>query len=144
MTLFVAPAQSVLDRFEAKRQAVGLEFTPPDKDADLGRYAFPADVFEQISMGLATGLLTEGIVYLLHLSYVEWEKRRTKAAKNSAEGRTDFLVREIQASTKIAEEAIQKLQDQGVKSDQAKAAIDLLLEAVDDELVERVRQSKAK
>jgi hypothetical protein len=144
MTMFVSQAQSILDRYEAKRKEAGLEFTPPEEKADLGRYAFPADLFEQIYMGVVTGLLTEWIVHLLTFTYSGLQQLLPHNTKpKSEEEQVASLINELSSSTKIAGEAIKKLQDQGVKSDEAQAAVDLLMEAIQEEIIAKVQKSKA-
>ena len=144
MSLYVSEAQSILDRFGEKKEKAGLRFSPPDENAELGEYAFPADLFEQIYMGLITGLLTEGVVHLMMLAYGGLRQLFPEGHEhNTEEEQISALIEKLDSSTKLAAEAVKKLQDQGVKADEAQAAVELLIEAVKEEIANKVRKRKS-
>jgi hypothetical protein len=144
MGLIVSDAQSILDRFEAKRKQAGLEFTPPEGKAALGRFAFSAGVMEVIYLGLLASYLTKSIieVALWGASKARQESPPEPVSLTSIQGRVEAILGQDEPTTSIKEEAVAKLQDQGVNADEARKTINLLVETAKDYLVQEIGQAQ--
>ncbi len=132
MGLLVPEADRILARYEAKRTAKGFEFTPPPEKAPLGRFAFPADVFMTIFLGVITEVLAHATVYLLSLPFHRRQSVSGAEPKPPPAEGVASLIAEVKKSTNVVQEAIRKLQEQGVNADDANAAVELLLESVQE------------
>jgi hypothetical protein len=127
MTRTSPGVDTYLERYEAKKAAAGLTLRPPPDKADLGEYAFAPDVIAEILIGVISGVLTEAV---LHLVKAAWKK------KDDPADTVRDVVAEIGTSTTAIRDGIRKLEGQGVRTDDAKAAVDLLVESVGDVLAE--------
>lgn len=132
MSTLIPVAAAYLDRYEAKKQAKGLEFSAPPDKAELGELVFPADVLTSILTGVVTGVLTRSLIYAVTLPF---QKGQPPADT------IDGILARMRESTDVIQLGIEKLKDQGVNAEEAKVALELLLEAIREVLSEQVKQS---
>jgi hypothetical protein len=117
--------QEIMCAFESKRAQQGLEFTPPEEKAHLGRYAFAPDAVTQILIGVTTAVLAD-----IAKALFVWAKSRMTSQKSP-----DEIVTEAMRSAHAIEEGIRLLSQQGIRSAEAKAALELLKESISDAVV---------
>lgn len=112
--------EELLAAYERKRAACGLEFTPPEEKARLGKYAFAGDLISQIMVGVATGILAH-----IAKQFYDW----AKASLTPPVAPEDVVKRAIESSRDI-EDGIRLLEQQGIRAGEAKAAMELLKQAI--------------
>jgi hypothetical protein len=140
MDLLIPDGEQILSRYESKRKARGFEFTPPAEKAALGRFAFPADVFLTIFLGVITGVLTQATAYLLSLPFRK--KESGPESRISPPSDMGSIIMEMKKSTTILQDAIDKLGEQGVNAADANVAVELLLESLQEVTTELAAKKK--
>lgn len=132
MSPLVNDAEHIIVRFENKKVERGFSFSPPPEKAAMGEFAFAQDVLNVILIGVVSGLLKDIVVFLLKAPIKGWRSSNEPTAAESVVAACE----EVFEKTRSLEEGIRKLTQQGIRAEEARVAMDLLKEALGEELLE--------